>query len=216
VRALSPSPTRRVIVGLCGAPGSGKSTLAEGLVASLVDLGAVVIPLDGFHLAASAVERAGRSASRGAIDTFDAPGFRHLLERVRGDTVEQVWAPRYDRTIEDPIAGAIRVGPENRVVLVEGNYLLSADPAWIGQRMAYDEVWYLAADEERRRLRLTARHISVGKSPADARRWVDGSDEENAREIAATAGRADVVVDAASWADTSHLDRTYAIGIRDR
>jgi pantothenate kinase len=36
-----------------------------------------------------------------------------------------VYAPTYDRTIEQPVAGAIAVEPAARVVLTEGsNYLL--------------------------------------------------------------------------------------------
>ena len=42
--------------------------------------------------------------------------------------------------------------------------------------------------------RLTARHVEFGKSPEQARAWVQSVDEPNAELIAGTAARADLVV----------------------
>ena len=102
----------RIIVGLCGAPGAGKSTLAERLVAELnqhVPGTAVVVGMDGFHLAASVIAADDRASRRGAPDTFDPDGFAALLRRLRAMTDEVVYAPEYRREIEDPVAGALPV-----------------------------------------------------------------------------------------------------------
>ena len=57
-----------------------------------------------------------------------------------------------------------------------------------------DESWFLAPDDDVRLARLVARHERFGKSPEAARAWSHGPDEGNARLVAATAARADVVV----------------------
>ena len=59
------------LLGLTGAPGVGKSTLAARL-ASAWD--AVVVPMDGFHLADVELARRGLLGRKGAPETFDAEG----------------------------------------------------------------------------------------------------------------------------------------------
>ncbi|HWN27000.1 MAG TPA: nucleoside/nucleotide kinase family protein, partial [Actinomycetospora sp.] len=54
--------------------------------------------------------------------------------------------------------------------------------------------WFLEPDEDVRRARLVARHERHGRSHAEAVARADGSDAANARMIAATASRADVVL----------------------
>ena len=72
----------RAILGLVGAPGGGKSTLAAALVAELGDA-AVLVPMDGFHLAQTELVRLGTRDRMGAPDTFDAAGYVALLRRLR-------------------------------------------------------------------------------------------------------------------------------------
>ena len=57
-----------------------------------------------------------------------------------------------------------------------------------------DETWFLAPDDGLRLDRLVARHEAFGKSPEAARAWSHGPDERNARLVAATAARADLIV----------------------
>ena len=71
----------RTFLGVTGPPGSGKSTVAELLVAAL-RTDAVLISMDGFHLANDELLRLGRLDRKGAPDTFDAGGFVHLLRRL--------------------------------------------------------------------------------------------------------------------------------------
>lgn len=104
-----------------------------------------------------------------------------------------VLAPRYERDVEEAIAGSVLVRPEVPLVVTEGNYLLLDIEPWSRVPAFTDVVWYLAPQEELRRERLVARHVAHGKSPAAARAWALGTDERNARLIAATAHRADAV-----------------------
>lgn len=191
-RALAARGGRRLL-GLAGPPGAGKSTLAAALAAALGPL-AVVVPMDGFHLANAELERLGRRGRKGAPDTFDAAGYVALLARLRSaDTT--VWAPEFRREIGEPVAGAIAVAPEVPLVITEGNYLLLGG-AWAGVRPLLDEVWYLEVDDRLRRERLTARHRRYGRSAEDAAAWVEQTDEPNARRVAGARGGADAVF---SW-----------------
>jgi pantothenate kinase len=183
----------RVVVGIAGCPGAGKSTLASWLVSHLDPaLRAVCVPMDGFHLADVELDRLGRRDRKGAIDTFDGHGYLALLARLRTETGNVVYAPGFDRTIEQPIAGQLPVFPESRVVVTEGNYLLDGTDPWSGVRGLLDEVWFCDVDDAVRRERLVRRHIQFGKTPEAARAWVLDVDERNAERIKATADRADL------------------------
>jgi pantothenate kinase len=187
-------PGERVIVGIVGAPGAGKSTLAVDLGAALGVDRAVVVPMDGFHIATSALRTPDQVLRRGAIDTFDAVGFLSLLRRVRSREEGVVYAPDFDRAIEEPIAASIRVPREVPIVITEGNYLLSTEPVWRDIRPLLDEAWYLEGDDGQRRERLLARHRRFGKSQMDALAIVRGSDERNAVQIVTSRSRADLVI----------------------
>jgi len=196
-RARSLAAERRAILGITGPPGSGKSTLAALLARRLDPDGrwVVNVPMDGFHLADDALVRLGRRGRKGAIDTFDGDGYLALLRRIRSETDRTVYAPAFERTIEQPIAGSIAIEPAARLVVTEGNYLLAEAEPWPAVRDALDEVWYCDADDALRVDRLVARHIEFGKPEPEARRWVEQVDEANTRLIAATRSGASLVVD---------------------
>ncbi|MGW4100283.1 nucleoside/nucleotide kinase family protein [Mycobacterium sp. NPDC004974] len=197
-RAAEPGTS---VIGIAGAPGAGKSTLTEALVAAArVRLGVDAVahvPMDGFHLADVELRRLGRLDRKGAPDTFDVAGYAALLRRIRART-EVVYAPGFERDIEQPVAGAIPVLPDAAVVLTEGNYLLLDDPGWSTVAAEIDEIWYCAIQDEVRVARLVARHINFGKPAEVAQRWVAEVDEPNARLVAATASRADLLVSIAA------------------
>lgn len=183
----------RLMVGLTGAPGVGKSTVAEALGRELGPRLAVTVPMDGFHIATAALAP-GQLERRGAIDTFDAGGFVSLLQRLRRNDESVVYAPGFERTLEEPIAGILPIARDVPIVITEGNYLLSTEPDWHDVRGLLDEVWFLEENAEVRLTRLIARHIRFGKTPEHARFIAEGSDERNAREIENHRSAADLVV----------------------
>jgi len=187
---------RVVIIGIAGEPGAGKSTLAASVVAALTDRGcaAVILPMDGFHLANVALTSLGLAERKGALETFDAAGFAALLARIRAEGPYTVWAPTYDRSVEESIAGAIPVPPGTEVVVSEGNYLLVDEGPWAQVGELLDEVWAVRVDAAIRTERLIARHVRYGRTPAEAAAWVASVDEPNAAVIRATLGRADLDV----------------------
>ena len=180
----------RKILGVTGAPGAGKSTLAEALAKALPGR-AVVVPMDGYHLANIELARLGRASRKGAEDTFDSAGYVALLRRLREQQPDEtVYAPAFRREIEEPIAGAIPVPPDAQLVITEGNYLLLDTGHWANVRPLLDEAWYVDVDPTLRQSRLVARHIAFGRDEQAARAWVANTDEPNAVLIDSTRPRA--------------------------
>lgn len=191
---------RRMVLGIAGSPGAGKSTLVEALLRALepaLPVGAVAhVPMDGFHLADVALRALGRLDAKGAPDTFDAGGYVALLRRLRADAEDVIYAPMFERDLEQPLAGAIAVPRAARLVITEGNYLLVDDDRWVDVAPQLDEVWFCEPRPEVRLAQLTARHVAFGKSPQRAAAWVAAVDEPNAALVESTRARADLVVPA--------------------
>ena len=185
---------QRHILGLVAAPGAGKSTLAQAIQTQFGEA-VQVVPMDGFHLANSELQRLGRRHRKGAPDTFDAAGYVNLLRRIHAQAPDEVvYAPEYRREFEEAIAGAIAVLAQTRLIVTEGNYLLLDDAPWSQAREVLDEVWYLDVPEDVRHARLLSRHMHFGRSRDDALAWIASTDEPNAVRIAQCRSRADVQV----------------------
>jgi pantothenate kinase len=191
-RALADRPGR-AILGITGPPAAGKTTLAERLRAEL-GAAAAYVPLDGFHLAHQLLVENGTVERKGAPDTFDAAGYVALLRRLRDPAEGTVYAPRFDRDIEDSIANAIPVPPDVPLVITEGNYLLHRSGSWAQVAALLDEVWYIDLAEDTRLRRLIGRHMEFGRDSAEARDRATGSDQRNAVLVEASRDHASLVV----------------------
>jgi pantothenate kinase len=200
IRALH-RPGSRVLIGIIGAPGAGKSTLSAAVLAQLATgpapLASALVAMDGYHLAQHVLDAAGLAEIKGAPQTFDAAGYVALLERIAGGrgADEVIYAPEFRRALEEPIAGAVPVGPDVDVVLTEGNYLLSDEPPWHRVGELLTEAWYLDVPDELRLERLVSRHIAFGRTPeVSLDRATTGTDGRNARYVARTRPRADLLI----------------------
>jgi len=186
--ALVPSiPGRRALLGLAGAPAAGKSTLARRLVTGVNErVGAdtaAYVPMDGFHLSNAQLDRLGLRDRKGAPETFDVDGYVHLLRRLRGERGGPVYAPDFDRRLEEPVAAGLVVLPEVRLVVTEGNYLADDGPGWDQVRDLLDELWYVDTPRELRERRLLRRHVRGGRSEFEARAFIAASERPNARRV---------------------------------
>ncbi len=192
----------RLLVGVCGGPGSGKSTLSESLrqAAESSGLSAVVVPMDGYHLANEELRRLGRANRKGAPDTFDVNGFANLLRRIRNEHTSTIWAPVFHREIEESYAGELAVLPEHRLVIVEGIHLLQTNHGWDQVLPLLDATWFLECQDigEQTR-RLVERNIVYGRDPQQANDWVSTVDLPNLQLVNATKHRAHTIFQVEDW-----------------
>ena len=196
-RALAQPGTRRLL-GVTGPPGAGKSSVCGLLLQVLAD-DAVLIDMDGFHLANEELVRLGRRDRKGAPDTFDVDGYTALLRRLRAQTTGVIYAPKFDRDLEESVGSAVPVNYSTPLVITEGNYLLHQDGGWQDVAPQLDESWYIEVPTAERRSRLVRRRQDHGERRNQAEAWVEGVDSINGGIVETTKCRADLIIE---------LDRT--------
>ncbi|KAK0109942.1 putative kinase [Cadophora gregata] len=200
----------RVVVILAGPPGSGKSMIAQHVVERLNSTCATpfasVVPMDGFHLPLSTLDRMpNRSeayARRGSSWTFDAAGVSNLVQTLSKsrfkspDKTETILAPSFDHTAKDPVENGIVIGPHIKFVLLEGNYLLMDEEPWRNIRELVDESWFVDVEPELARIRIAKRHVRarIEKTMDAAYRRAEGNDLLNGVEIRRKLRKPDVLV----------------------
>jgi len=168
---------------ITGGPGAGKSTLAAAvsrLCNDVYGISATVIPMDGYHYSKADLRRLDPpNASdffprRGSPHTFDAERFVTELSTAR--KLKTASLPVYSRDLSDPVPNGVHLKPTNRVVFVEGNYLLLGQggmvPGYVTESEAerwkpllklFDTTWFVTPKEgipEQRR-RLIGRHLET-------------------------------------------------------
>jgi pantothenate kinase len=187
----------RVIVAVAGPPGAGKSTLAEKIAERLNDVvpgSAAVLPMDGYHLDDMLLVPRGFRPRKGAPETFDAPGFAHMLVRLRNNAEPEIAVPVFDRAIEIARAGARMIDKSVQFVIAEGNYLLLDEDRWRDLHVHYDMTIMIEEPEAVLRARLEGRWKDL--SPEDKAWKLDGNDLPNGRRVKEASIAADFVVTA--------------------
>ncbi|MFP4058809.1 MAG: hypothetical protein ACLF0G_18220 [Candidatus Brocadiia bacterium] len=193
----------RYRVAVAGVPGCGKTVFAAVLARVVEALeppfGAIVLGLDGYHypnayLASRAGEGGPLLRYKGAPSTFDTARLAADLRRLgRGEG--PLALPAYDRTLHEPVEGRIVAGRRDRLVLVEGNYLLCRDGPWHQVAEQFELRLFLDFPPQANREPVVARHVRGGRSAADAARHYERVDRPNAELAASTRGAADLVVE---------------------
>lgn len=189
----------RIVVAIAGPPGAGKSTFAELLAAHLNARApglCDVLPMDGYHFDDRVLEARGHRARKGAPHTFDVAGLAVMLDRLRANAEDEIAVPVFDRDIEIARAAARLIPKTARIILVEGNWLLLAEPPWDMLAPRFDVTVMLAAPEDELRRRLTARWVGYGLSGEALADKLDGNDLANARTVIERCRPADYVIDA--------------------
>lgn len=189
----------RVIVAVAGPPGSGKSTLAEAVAAQLNEKqpsSAAVFPMDGYHYDDLLLEPRGLRPRKGAPETFDVPGFAHMLMRLRQNLEPEIAVPVFDRSLEIARAGARMIDRSVRFIIAEGNYLLLDEDRWRDLQTHYDLTVSIEEPEAVLRARLTERWKALSE---EERAWkLDGNDLPNGRRVRESSLPADFVISSAS------------------
>jgi pantothenate kinase len=178
------SGSQRFIVAIAGAPGSGKSTMADQLADAMRALGetVAVIPMDGFHMDNAVLIEKGLLAQKGAPETFDVRAFCDIVEALR-DARQEVLVPVFDRSREIAIASARAVSPLDRILLVEGNYLLLNENPWSNLSGKFDFTIFLDVPENILEERLWHRWNSYNLDHDTAHGKIHGNDLPNGRRI---------------------------------
>lgn len=195
----------RAVVGITGSPGAGKTTLATAVAARVDELAggtggtplAVHVPMDGFHLSNATLDRLGLRDRKGAVETFDGWGFVALLRRLLVETDHTVYAPGFDRGVDEGVTGQVAVPASARLVVVEGNYLLVDAEPWAQVAGLLAETWFCETPGPVRLDRLVTRHEAGGRSAEAALAWAETVDGRNAALVEATRARADLVISGA-------------------
>ena len=188
MNVLQKEKNKRLIVFLAAPPAVGKSATALFLemlskkTAGLMPVQAIGI--DGFHLHAKelrrrTVWREGKQIPmadvKGCPETFATGKLKQKLQFLL--TKADVYWPVYDRTIHDVIEDAAIV--HEKIILLEGNWLLLRDPAWQVLQQYADYTIFIRAAADSLKERLIQRKIRGGKSRSEAAAFYEKSDRYN-------------------------------------
>ncbi|KAH3670391.1 hypothetical protein OGAPHI_000906 [Ogataea philodendri] len=198
------SAGERVIVAVCGSPGSGKTSVTNIIIDRFNSrhgrpIG-LVVPQDGFHY--SMKELMGMDdpqlmvARRGAEFTFDAQKLVELVRRIKAHPSEMIYAPSFDHKLKDPVNDAIKISPEKKVILVEGNYVCLEKEPWNVISKLVDTRWMVAANLDQIRERIIKRHLEAGISSTreEAEARTDHNDMVNGEYIRNNSCDVDLII----------------------
>lgn len=195
--------SKRLVIGLVGLPGSGKSTLATKFVDAVNEhtnaKTAVALSMDGFHLSKAALAQFADPAAaltrRGSPWTFDPAGLADKLRKLRKNPDESTTWPDFQHGVGDPVADAISISPDAKLIIVEGLYLLHREHGW-NLTGLLDECWYLDTSMDVAMERLVKRHMaSWGFSREQALDRLAINDSLNADIVLQSRERADYFVE---------------------
>ncbi|MEX0280245.1 MAG: zeta toxin family protein [Arenibacterium sp.] len=175
-----PKAAHPVLIAIAGAPGSGKSTFAE-MLHSRTARPSCVIPMDGFHLDNVTLQARGLLHRKGAPQTFDLNGFKHLIGALRSNSMRHF--PTFDRRADKTVPEGGFVPEATELLIFEGNYLLLDTPGWRDLGQYWDASVWLEVPEEVLTRRLVQRWTDHGLPPDQARRRAEENDLVNARQV---------------------------------
>jgi pantothenate kinase len=183
----------RFLVAIAGAPGAGKSETSERLRELLSEAPAAVVPMDGFHFDNRVLAERGQLERKGSPDTFDFGGLKAMIERLRSGGTD-IAVPLFDRVADLSRAGGSIVRASDRIVLVEGNYLLLDEAPWTELAGLFDLTVYLDVPRGTLAHRLVQRWLDHGLSEEAARERAFSNDMVNAERVIAALVAPDVTI----------------------
>ena len=175
---------QRFIIAVAGPPGSGKSTLSEQLAEMLRarSMQSHIISLDGFHLENSILKGLGLLDRKGSPTTFDVLAFIQVMKRLAAYESD-VAIPKFDRKRDISIEHASIVSTQDKILIVEGNYLLLNHKQWVELQDIWDETVFMNPGMEVLEKRLIDRWLSYGMDNESAQIRAFRNDIPNAKNV---------------------------------
>ena len=186
---------KRYIVAIAGPPGAGKSTFAQALLLLLTEkfIQAKIISMDGFHLDNSILAERNLLDRKGAPATFDTAGFIHLINRLT-NFEDNVVIPEFDRNKDLSIAGSSIISTKDKVLIIEGNYLLIEEEPWNELKKSWDQTIFINPGIDILEQRLLNRWIRHGLDGQDAKKRTLSNDLPNARYVLEKSSDSDIQI----------------------
>ena len=186
---------KRYIVAIAGPPGAGKSTFAQALLLLLTEkfIQAKIISMDGFHLDNSILAERNLLDRKGAPATFDTAGFIHLINRLT-NFEDNVVIPEFDRNKDLSIAGSSIISTKDKVLIIEGNYLLIEEEPWNELRKSWDQTIFINPGIDILEQRLLNRWLRYGLDGQDAKKRTLSNDLPNARYVLEKSSDSDIQI----------------------
>jgi pantothenate kinase len=175
---------QRFIIAVAGPPGSGKSTLSEQLAEMLRtrSMQSHIISLDGFHLENSILKGLGLLDRKGSPTTFDVLAFIQVMKRLAAYESD-VAIPKFDRKRDISIEHASIVSTQDKILIVEGNYLLLNHKQWVELQDIWDETVFINPGMEVLEKRLIDRWLFYGMDNEGAQIRAFRNDIPNAKNV---------------------------------
>lgn len=189
-----PETAERRLIAVAGPPGAGKTTITQCARETLEQRGVAtgILPMDGFHLDNDILDARGLRRRKGAPETFDLAGFRHMLERVLVEA--EVAIPTFDRGLDKAIAASAIITADQRTVLVEGNYLLLDSDGWADLRVFWTMTVFLDVSADILEERLMQRWLDQGFDDDLAQQKTRLNDLPNAQRVQRETTRYDLAL----------------------
>ena len=176
--------SQRFIIAVAGPPGAGKSTLSEQLAEMLRarSMQSHIISLDGFHLENSILKGLGLLDRKGSPTTFDVLAFIQVMKRLAAYESD-VAIPKFDRKRDISIEHASIVSTQDKILIVEGNYLLLNHKQWVELQDIWDETVFINPGMEVLEKRLIDRWLFYGMDNESAQIRAFRNDIPNAKNV---------------------------------
>jgi putative kinase len=196
----------RLLIGAAGPPGSGKtafvSLLAAVINAQAAQEIACAVGMDGWHFSNAYLdshsiwhggERVSLRTLKGSPETFDVSALLTFLRQAREGGLHGY--PKYSRKLHDPVPDAGFIREDDRIILVEGNYLFLQEPPWDQLSSLFDIRIFIHASWNVTRSSLEKRHLRGGKTPEFVKQHIQNVDLVNTERVLSGLPAVQVTVD---------------------
>lgn len=191
----------RGTIGLAGPTGAGKSVVGvlfqELARQAGLTFDFAVVTIDAYHypnayLLSHFADGEPLKKVKGRYDTYDVAALaRDLKAFAAGGNLA---FPAYSRKLHDPVPNRTPITTPATLLLVEGLWLLFDRAGWEAIRPQLDFCYFIESDRERTRQAVIKRHMTGGRSLADATRHYEQVDGRNSDLTLQTRSRADKVI----------------------